>query len=299
MPDDDTNPLLVEIAIEPKSRADRERLAVALAELVAEDALFRVSTDHESGQTILKGTSQDQLERKVDLLRRTHRIDAHVGAPQVAFLERPTVRAEVEYAHKKVTGRAGQFAAVNLAVEPNRSRTGYRFESRITDAALPKQYLPGVLKGVESVLRCGVVAGFPVVDTKVELLGAKYHDTDSSALAFEIAARAALREALQKASSVLLEPIMKVEVVTPNVHAGAITGDLNARRAQIEGHRISGTETVVSAMVPLMAMFDYDKALRTISEGRATFTMRYDHYAPAPPLSPGDGPFRPAVGMRA
>jgi elongation factor G len=293
-----TQPRLVEIAIEPKSKADQEKLAVALVKLAAEDPTFGVSTDHESGQTILKGVSELHLEAKLDVLRRTYNIDARVGAPQVAFRECITRRVEHSYTHKKQTGGTGQFAAVTLVVEPNEPDKGYEFESKIVGGAVPKEYIPGVEKGLESVLSSGVVAGFPVVDVKVQLIDGKYHDVDSSALAFEIATRACFREALQKGKSVLLEPIMKVEVVTPDHYAGSVIGDLNSRRGQIQGQDMLGNTAVIRAIVPLMTMFGYASALRAMSEEHATFTMQLDHYAPAP--SPEhDPPFRPAIGMRA
>jgi elongation factor G len=295
MPDDiHTQPLLVEIAIEPKSKAEQEKLGIALAKLVAEDPSFRVSTDHESGQTILKGTS----EGKIDTLKRTYGIEANVGAPLVAFLERPTRRVEVEYIHKKIYGPKGEFAAVKIVVEPNELGKGYQFESRIVDGAVPEEYIPGVEKGLESVLTSGVVAGFPVVDVKVGLIDGKYHDVDSSPLAFEVASRAAFREALQKSNSVLLEPIMKIEVVTPDDYIGSVIGDLNSRRGQIQGRDMRGSATVINAKVPLATMFGYANTLRTMSEGRAAFTMRFDHYAPTR-LPEDDPPFRPAMGMRA
>jgi elongation factor G len=273
---------VIEIAIEPKSKADQEKLGVALAKLAAEDPSFRVSTDHESGQTILKGMGELHLDIKVDILRRTYKVDANIGAPQVAFRERITRRAEVDYVHKKQTGGTGQFAAVSFIVEPNEPGKGFEFESKIVGGAVPKEYIPGVEKGLESVLGAGVVAGFPVVDVKVQLVDGKYHDVDSSALAFEIASRAAFREALQKGKSVLLEPIMKVEVVTPEDYTGSVIGDLNSRRGQIQGQDMRGNANVINAMVPLMNMFGYVNNLRSMSQGRATFTMQFDHYAEAP-----------------
>jgi elongation factor G len=293
-----TQPRLVEIAIEPKSKADGEKLIVALVKLAAEDPTFGFSTDRESGQTILKGVSELLLDAKFDVLRRTYNIDARVGAPNVAFRERITQPAEVEYTYKKQSGHSGQFAAVKLRVEPNEPGKGYQFESRIAGGAVPKEYIPGVEKGVESVLGAGVVAGFPVVDIKVALIDGKYHDVDSSTLAFEIAARAAFREALLKAEPVLLEPIMKVEVATPEDCIGSVIGDLNLRRGQIQGQDMRGNATVISAMVPLMNMFGYVNDLRSMSRGRAAFTMQFDHYAQAP-LPEDDPPFRPAIGMRA
>jgi len=273
---------VIEIAIEPKSKADQEKLGVALAKLAAEDPSFRVSTDQESGQTILKGMGELHLDIKVDILKRTYKVDANIGAPQVAFRERPTKRVEHSYVHKKQSGGSGQFAALTIVVEPNERGKGYEFESKVVGGAVPKEYIPGVEKGLESVLTSGVVAGFPVVDVKVQLIDGKYHDVDSSALAFEIAARAAFREALQKAKSVLLEPIMKVEVVTPEDYTGSVIGDLNSRRGQIQGQDMRGNANVINAMVPLMNMFGYVNNLRSMSQGRATFTMQFDHYAEAP-----------------
>jgi elongation factor G len=273
---------VIEIAIEPKSKADQEKLGVALAKLAAEDPSFRVSTDQESGQTILKGMGELHLDIKVDILKRTYKVDANIGAPQVAFRERPTRRVEHDYTHKKQSGGSGQFAAIKIVVEPNEPGKGYEFESKVVGGAVPKEYIPGVEKGLESVLTSGVVAGFPVVDVKVQLIDGKYHDVDSSALAFEIAARAAFREALQKAKSVLLEPIMKVEVVTPEDYTGSVIGDLNSRRGQIQGQDMRGNANVINAMVPLMNMFGYVNNLRSMSQGRATFTMQFDHYAEAP-----------------
>ena len=296
-PEIHTPPLLVEIAIEPKSKADQERFELALAELTAEDPSFRVSTDQESGQTILRGIGERHLSIKVDILKRTYKVDANIGRPQVAFLERVTKRVEHSYTYKKQKRGTGQFAAVALVVEPNEPGKGYEFESRIVGGAVPKEYIPGVEKGIESVLGSGVVAGFPVVDVKVQLIDGKYHDVDSSALAFEIATRACFREALRKADSVLLEPVMKVEVMTPREHAKPVIDDLRLRCGEIEPE-VAGTTVTVRAMAPLMNMFGYDDALRAISNGQATFRMQFDHYAPAKP-SPEDDPFRPAIGMRA
>jgi elongation factor G len=299
MPDDiHAEPLLVEIAIEPKSKADRDRFGLALARLAAEDPSFLVATDHESGQTILKGTSELHLDAKLDLLKRIYKVDAHIGSPQVAFRERPTKRIEVEYVHRKLEGPRGEFAVVKLVVAPNEPGKGYQFESRIADGAVPKAYIPGVEKGIESVLSGGVVAGFPVVDVKVELIDGKYHDVDSSVLAFEIAARAAFREALQKAASVLLEPIMKVELVTPETYVGSLIGDLNFRRGHIQAQEMRGGATVIRAMVPLSNMLGYAETLRVRSQGRAALTMQFDHYASVP-VPEDEPPFRPATGMRA
>ncbi|HEY6831585.1 MAG TPA: elongation factor G [Pseudolabrys sp.] len=273
---------VIEIAIEPKSKADQEKLGVALAKLAAEDPSFRVSTDQESGQTILKGMGELHLDIKVDILRRTYKVDANIGAPQVAFREKLTRPAEVDYVHKKQTGGSGQFARVKIVAEPSEPGAPFEFENEIVGGSVPKEFIPGVEKGLESVLGSGVLAGFPVVDLKVRLIDGAYHDVDSSALAFEIAARAALREALQKGKPVLLEPIMKVEVVTPEDYTGSVIGDLNSRRGQIQGQDMRGNANVINAMVPLMNMFGYVNNLRSMSQGRATFTMQFDHYAELP-----------------
>jgi elongation factor G len=273
---------VIEIAIEPKSKADQEKLGVALAKLVAEDPSFRVMTDQESGQTIIKGMGELHLDIKVDILRRTYKVDANIGAPQVAYRERITRPVTVDYTHKKQTGGTGQFAAVKIIAEPLPPGTGFEFENEIIGGAVPKEFIPGVEKGLESVLGAGILAGFPVVDLKVTLIDGKYHDVDSSALAFEIAARMALRDALQKGGATLLEPIMKVEVVTPEDYTGSVIGDLNSRRGQIQGQDMRGNANVITAMVPLANMFSYVNNLRSMSQGRATFTMQFDHYAEVP-----------------
>jgi len=273
---------VIEIAIEPKSKADQEKLGVALAKLAAEDPSFRVSTDPESGQTILKGMGELHLDVKVDILKRSYKVDANIGAPQVAYRETITRPANVDYLHRKQTGGSGQFAQVKIAAEPNAPGKGYVFENKIVGGAIPKEFIPGVEKGLESVLGSGVLAGFPVVDLKVTLIDGRYHDVDSSALAFEIAARSALREALQKGGSVLLEPIMKVEVVTPEEYTGSVIGDLNSRRGHIQGQDMRGNANVINAMVPLANMFGYVNTLRSMTQGRATFTMQFDHYEQVP-----------------
>jgi elongation factor G len=273
---------VIEIAIEPKSKADQEKLGVALAKLAAEDPSFRVSTDQESGQTILKGMGELHLDIKVDILRRTYKVDANIGAPQVAYRERISKAVTVDYTHKKQTGGTGQFAQVKIVVEPLPAGTGFQFENEVVGGSVPKEYIPGVEKGLLSVLGAGILAGFPVVDLKVSLIDGRYHEVDSSALAFEIASRAALRDALQKGGSVLLEPIMKVEVVTPEDYTGSVIGDLNSRRGQIQGQDMRGNANVVNAMVPLANMFGYVNTLRSMSQGRATFTMQFDHYEQVP-----------------
>jgi elongation factor G len=273
---------VIEIAIEPKSKADQEKLGVALAKLAAEDPSFRVTTDQESGQTILKGMGELHLDIKVDILRRTYKVDANVGAPQVAYRERISKPVTVDYQHKKQSGGSGQFAQIKINVEPLPAGSGFQFENEIVGGAVPREFSPGVEKGLESVLGSGVLAGFPVVDLKVTLIDGKYHDVDSSALAFEIAGRGALREALQKGGSVLLEPIMKVEVVTPEDYTGNVIGDLNSRRGQIQGQDMRGNANVITAMVPLANMFGYVNNLRSMSQGRATFTMQFNHYEQVP-----------------
>jgi elongation factor G len=273
---------VIEIAIEPKSKADQEKLGVALAKLVAEDPSFRVTTDQESGQTIIKGMGELHLDIKVDILKRTYKVDANIGAPQVAYREKITKPVTVDHTHKKQTGGSGQFARVKIVAEPLPPAGGFEFENDVVGGTVPKEYIPGVEKGLKSVLGSGVLAGFPVVDLKVTLIDGAYHDVDSSALAFEICARAALREALQKGSPVLLEPIMKVEVVTPEDYTGSVIGDLNSRRGQIQGQDMRGNANVVNAMVPLANMFGYVSNLRSMSQGRATFTMQFDHYEQVP-----------------
>jgi elongation factor G len=273
---------VIEIAIEPKSKADQEKLGVALAKLAAEDPSFRVSTDPESGQTILKGMGELHLDIKVDILKRSYTVDANIGQPQVAYREKITKPVTVDYVHKKQTGGSGQFAGVKIVVEPKVPGTGYEFENKVIGGTVPKEYIPGVEKGLTSVLTSGVLAGFPVVDLKVSLVDGKYHDVDSSALAFEIASRAALREALQKGGSALLEPIMRVEVVTPEEYTGSVIGDLNSRRGHIQGQDMRANANVINAMVPLANMFGYVNVLRSMTQGRATFTMQFDHYEQVP-----------------
>ena len=273
---------VIEIAIEPKSKADQEKLGVALAKLVAEDPSFRVMTDQESGQTIIKGMGELHLDIKVDILRRTYKVDANIGAPQVAYREKITKKVTVDWQHKKQTGGTGQFAQIKIVAEPLPPGSGFVFENDVVGGAVPKEYIPGVEKGLESVIGSGVLAGFPVVDLKVTLIDGRYHDVDSSALAFEICARGALRDALQKGGSVLLEPIMKVEVVTPEDYTGSVIGDLNSRRGHIQGQDMRGNANVINAMVPLANMFSYVNNLRSMSQGRATFTMQFDHYEQVP-----------------
>ena len=273
---------VIEIAIEPKSKADQEKLGVALAKLVAEDPSFRVHTDQESGQTIIKGMGELHLDIKVDILKRTYKVDANIGAPQVAYREKISRPATVDYVHKKQTGGHGQFARIKIVAEPNTPGAGFAFENEVVGGSVPREFIPAVEKGLEGQLTSGVIAGFPVVDLKVSLIDGDSHDVNSSAMAFEIAARAAMREALAKGASVLLEPIMKVEVVTPEDYTGSVIGDLNSRRGQIQGQDMRGNANVINAMVPLANMFSYVNNLRSMSQGRATFTMQFDHYAEVP-----------------
>jgi elongation factor G len=273
---------VIEIAVEPKTKADQEKLGVALSRLAAEDPSFRVSTDQESGQTILKGMGELHLDIKVDILKRTYKVDVSVGAPQVAYRETITKAITHSYTHKKQSGGSGQFAAVEFEIGPAGAGVGNTFESKIVGGTVPKEFIPGVEKGVDSVMTSGPLIGFPVVDVAVALVDGKYHDVDSSALAFEIASRAGLREGLKLAGPVLLEPIMKVEVVTPEEYLGSVIGDINSRRGQIGGTDTRGNAQVVSAMVPLANMFGYVNQLRSMSQGRAQYTMQFDHYAPVP-----------------
>src|SRR5579872_4715110 len=273
---------VIEVSVEPKTKADQEKLGVALAKLQAEDPSFRVSTDQESGQTIMRGMGELHLDIKVDILRRTYKVDANIGAPQVAYRETLGRRTEIDYTHKKQTGGSGQFARIKVVFEPVPSGEGYSFESKIVGGNVPKEFIPGVEKGLASAKENGLLAGFPVIDFKATLVDGAYHDVDSSVLAFEIAARAAFRELRDKAAPKLLEPIMKVEVVTPEDYVGDVIGDLNARRGQIQGTDQRGNAQVINAFVPLANMFGYVSTLRGMSQGRAQFTMQYDHYEAVP-----------------
>jgi elongation factor G len=257
-------------------------MAVALHKLAAEDPSFRVSTDSESGETIIKGMGELHLDIKVDILKRTHKVEVAVGAPQVAYREAITRKKTKDYTHKKQTGGTGQFARVILEIEPNEKGKGNEFESKIVGGSVPKEYIPGVEKGLNSVLTSGPLIGFPMVDIKVSLVDGAYHEVDSSAIAFEIATRQALREAFQEAGPVLLEPMMKVEVTSPEEFVGSVIGDLNSRRGQIVGTSMRGNANIINALVPLANMFGYINNLRSMSQGRASYTMQFDHYAQVP-----------------
>jgi elongation factor G len=273
---------VIEMKIEPKSKGDQEKMGTALAKLANEDPSFRVNTDPESGETIIKGMGELHLEIKVDILRRSHGVEVATGAPQVAYRETLARATEVDYTHKKQTGGSGQFARVKLRLEPKQPGTGNEFVSEIVGGVVPKEYIPGVEKGVESVWASGVLIGFPLVDTKVTLFDGAFHEVDSSAIAFEVASRQAMREGCQKAGVKLLEPIMDVEVVTPGDFVGGVIGDINSRRGQIRNQEMRGNATVIRAHVPLANMFGYVSQLRSMSQGRASYTMQFAHYAEVP-----------------
>jgi len=273
---------VIEVAVEPKTKADQEKMGMALSRLAQEDPSFRVTTDRESNQTIIKGMGELHLEIIVDRMKREFKVDATVGQPQVAYRETITKPYRVDYTHKKQSGGAGQFARVIIDFEPQEAGLGYSFESKIVGGSVPREYVPGVEKGLASSLESGVIAGFPMVDFKATLLDGAFHDVDSSVLAFEIAAKAAYREGIPKAGPQLLEPIMRVEVVTPEDYMGDVIGDLNSRRGQVHGMDQRGNARVVNAMVPLANMFGYVNTLRSMSQGRAQYTMQFDHYEPVP-----------------
>ena len=273
---------VIEVAVEPKTKSDQEKLGVALNRLAQEDPSFRVTVDHESGQTIIKGMGELHLDIIVDRMKREFKVEANVGAPQVAYRETITKPANVDYTHKKQTGGSGQFARVKMEIEPAEAGEGFIFENKVVGGNVPKEFIPGVEKGVQSVMDSGILAGFPILDVKCTLVDGASHDVDSSVMAFEIASRAAFREAAQKAAPKLLEPIMKVEVVTPEEYVGGIIGDLTSRRGQVRGQEPRGNATVINAMVPLANMFGYVNTLRSMSQGRAQFTMQFDSYAQVP-----------------
>ena len=273
---------VIEVAIEPKTKADQEKMGMALVRLAQEDPSFRVSTDAESGQTILKGMGELHLDIKVDILKRTYKVDANVGAPQVAYRETLSRPVSVKYTHKKQTGGSGQFAEVTIDFEPLQPGEGFMFENEVVGGAVPKEFIPAVEKGLRAQKESGLLAGFPVIDFKAKLVDGKYHEVDSNALTFDIAARAAFRELAAKGAVKLLEPIMKVEVVTPEDFLGGVIGDLNSRRGQVQGTDSRGNAQVVTAMVPLANMFGYINTLRSMSQGRAQYSMQFDHYEQVP-----------------
>ena len=273
---------VIDIAVEPKSKADQEKMGLALARLAAEDPSFRVKTDEESGQTIISGMGELHLDIIVDRMRREFKVEANIGAPQVAYREAITRKVDHDYTHKKQSGGSGQFARIKFRIEPNEAGKGFEFVSAIVGGNVPKEYVPGVQKGVASVMGSGPIIGFPIVDVKFTLTDGAYHDVDSSVLAFEIAGRAGFREAIEKAAPKILEPIMRVEVLTPEDYVGDVIGDLNSRRGQIRGTEARGIAQVIDAMVPLANMFGYVNSLRSMSQGRAQYTMTFDHYEQVP-----------------
>ena len=273
---------VIDISVEPKSKADQEKMGLALNRLAAEDPTFRVKTDEESGQTIISGMGELHLDILVDRMKREFKVEANIGQPQVAYRETITRKADVDYTHKKQSGGSGQFARVKLTVEPSEVGKGLEFVNAVVGGSVPKEYIPGVEKGVKSVMSAGPLIGFPIVDVKVTLTEGAYHDVDSSVLAFEIAGRAGFNEGLRKAAPKILEPIMKVEVVTPEDYMGDVIGDLNSRRGQIQGTESRGILQVVNAFVPLANMFGYVNSLRSMSQGRAQYSMTFDHYEQVP-----------------
>ncbi len=273
---------VIEVAVEPKTKADHDKMGLALQRLAAEDPSFRVKTDQESGQTIIAGMGELHLEIIVDRMKREFKVEANVGAPQVAYRETITRTAEIDYVHKKQTGGSGQYARIKVRFEPLEPGAGFVFENEIKGGNVPKEFIPAVEKGLESAKETGVLAGFPVIDFKAALYDGAYHDVDSSALAFEIAARACFREGIPKCGPALLEPLMKVEVVTPKEYYGSVSGDLAGRRGKITGEEIRGNANVIQSLVPLANMFGYVNTLRGMSQGRATYTMHFDHYARVP-----------------
>jgi elongation factor G len=273
---------VINLKIEPKTKVDQEKMAIALNTLALEDPSFRVSVDQESGETILKGMGELHLDIKVDILKRTYGVEANVGAPQVAYRETLARAADIDYTHKKQTGGTGQFARVKLKLEPNETGKGNEFVSSVIGGSIPKEYIPGVEKGIKSVWDNGVLIGFPLVDMKVTLYDGAFHEVDSSAIAFEIASRSAMKEGCEKGGVKILEPIMDVEVVTPGDFVGSIIGDINSRRGQIRTQEMRGNATVIRAYVPLANMFGYVSQLRSMSTGRASYTMQFAHYADVP-----------------
>ena len=273
---------VIELAVEPKTTADQEKMGMALSRLAAEDPSFRVSSDHETGQTVIKGMGELHLEIIIDRMRREFKVEANVGAPQVAYRETITKKSEIDYTHKKQSGGAGQFARVKIIFEPLEPGSGFQFESKVVGGSIPKEYIPGVEKGLININEGGIVAGYPMIDYKATLVDGAFHDVDSSVLAFEIAAKSAFREGLPKSAPCLLEPIMKVEVVTPDEYMGDIIGDLNSRRGQMQSMEPRGNAQVINAHVPLADMFGYVSTLRGLSQGRAQYTMIFSHYAQVP-----------------
>jgi elongation factor G len=273
---------VIEVAVEPKTKADQEKMGVALNRLAREDPSFRVTTDHESGQTIIKGMGELHLEILIDRMKREFKVEANVGAPQVAYREYLAKPVDLTYTHKKQSGGSGQFGEIKINVIPAERGSGFQFFDEIKGGNVPKEYIPSVEKGLRETAETGSLIGFPIIDFEVHLIDGKYHDVDSSALAFEICARGAMREAAHKAGIKLLEPIMKVEVVTPEQYIGDVIGDLNSRRGQVQSQDTRGNAMVVEAIVPLANMFGYVNQLRSFTQGRAQYTMQFSHYDEVP-----------------
>ena len=273
---------VIEIAVEPKTKADQEKMGEALGRLAKEDPSFRVTSDEESGQTIIKGMGELHLDIIVDRMKREFKVEANIGAPQVAYRETILKNAEFDYIHKKQSGGAGQFARVKISIEPLEPGKGREIENKIKGGSIPKEFIPGVEKGIETVSDAGILAGFPIIDYKVTILDGLHHDVDSSVLAFELASRQCFKEVCSRATLKLLEPVMRVEVVTPEDYMGDVIGDLNSRRGHISTQEVRGNATVITAMVPLANMFGYINSLRSMSQGRAQYSMFFDHYDKVP-----------------
>jgi elongation factor G len=273
---------VIELAVEPKTKADQEKMGLALQRLAAEDPSFRVTSDEESGQTIIKGMGELHLDILVDRMKREFKVEANIGQPQVAYRETITKHSDIDYTHKKQSGGSGQFARIKFRVIPLEPGEGYQFESKIVGGNIPKEYIPGVEKGLKTIREAGLLVGFPILDFKIELYDGAFHDVDSSVLAFEIAARAAMRENKAELGLAMLEPVMKVEVVTPEEYTGTVIGDLNSRRGQIQEQEMRGNANVIHAMVPLANMFGYVNNLRSATQGRAQYSMQFDHYDRVP-----------------
>ncbi|MBK5912619.1 elongation factor G [Rhodothalassium salexigens] len=273
---------VIEVAVEPKSKADQEKMGVALNRLAQEDPSFRVKSDEESGQTIISGMGELHLDVLVDRMRREFKVEANVGQPQVAYRESFAKEVQIDYTHKKQTGGSGQFARCKVVFRPGELGSGFAFNDKIVGGRIPREYIPGVEKGIKDVAETGALIGFPIIDFEVDLIDGAYHDVDSSVMAFEIAGRGATREAAEKAGIKLLEPMMKVEVVTPEDFIGDVIGDLNSRRGQVQGQEPRGPAVAINAFVPLANMFGYVKQLRSFSQGRAQFTMQFSHYEEVP-----------------
>jgi elongation factor G len=275
---------VIKVAVEPASKKEQDKMTEALIRLAAEDPSFRFSRDDESGQTVIEGMGELHLEIIVDRMVREFNVECNVGAPQVSYREAMTAPAEIDYSHKKQSGGTGQFARVKIQFEPlPDGEAGFVFESDIKGGAVPKEYIPGVTKGIESVMNNGIIAGFPVIGVKATLIDGAYHEVDSSVLAFEIAARAAFKQGLQKGKARLMEPIMKVDVIVPEEHMGDVIGDINSRRGQVGELGERGNMKTVKAMVPLATMFQYVSSLRGMTKGRAQYAMELDHYELVPP----------------